>query len=215
MKQSEIDILFNHLDKWRLLPAYQLERRADIFFAIYLPQILKHKLDNQEILKIIPEFPVRIGSIYPEIPINKSFKIDYMVISEKKVLLVELKTENSSRRIKQDEYLIKALEANIQILIEGLIQIYEATSSKVKYKRLMSEFKEIGWVKEENKKWINTSKNKKIEIVYIQPEKNNNGDDKSVICFDMIAGIIEKNNTNISTRFAESLRKWKKNSNKK
>ena len=138
-----------------------------------------------------------------------------MVISEKKVLLVELKTENSSRRIKQDKYLEKAFQANIQNLMEGLIQIFEATTSKVKYRRLMNEFEEIGWVKEENKKWKNTSQNKEIEIVYIQPEKDDNGDNKSVISFDEVAEIIEKNKTIISSRFAESLRKWKKNSNKK
>jgi hypothetical protein len=213
MKQPEIDQLFDHLDNWRLLPAYQLERRADIFFAIYLPQILKEKLGNRAILKIIPEFPVRVGTIYPEIPINKSFKIDYMVISDKKVLLVELKTENNSRRVKQDEYLEKASEANIRNLIKGLIQIFEATTSKVKYGRLMRGFEELGWVKKVNNGWKNTSQNKEIEIVYIQPEKDRNNDEKSVISFDEVADIIEKNKSPVSTRFAESLRKWKRSSN--
>jgi len=36
-----IDNLFNLLDDWRTLPAYQLERRADIFFALYLDKILE------------------------------------------------------------------------------------------------------------------------------------------------------------------------------
>jgi len=43
-----IDKLFNQLDDWRHLPAYQLERRADIFFAIYLIDIFKSKF-NQDI----------------------------------------------------------------------------------------------------------------------------------------------------------------------
>lgn len=214
MEKPEIDQLFDLLDNWRLLPAYQLERRADVFFAIYLPQILKEKLDNRAIMKIIPEFPVRIGTIYPETPINKSFKIDYMVVSDQKVLLVELKTENSSRRIVQDNYLEKANEANIRKLMEGLIQIFEATASKIKYRRMLKEFEDIGWVKEEDKKWKNTSQDKDVEIVYIQPDRDENSESKSVITFDVVAEIIEKNESAISTRFAESLRKWKKNSNK-
>lgn len=216
MSKLEIDNLFDLLDKWRLLPAYQLERRADIFFAIYLPQILKEELENQQILKIIPEFPIRIGTIYPNIPVNKSFKIDYMVITNRKVLLVELKTENTSRRMKQDEYLEKAKEVNINKLIEGLIEIYKATSSKIKYNRLMKELEEIEWVKKQNGKWKNTSQDKKLEIIYIQPEYNNKIDkEKTVISFDKVAEIVTKNNTAISSRFAKSLLKWKKNSNEK
>jgi hypothetical protein len=34
--------MFEMLDRWRHLPAYQLERRADILFAIYLPGFLSH-----------------------------------------------------------------------------------------------------------------------------------------------------------------------------
>jgi len=38
--ETLIDELFDKLDEWRSLPAYQLERRADIFFAIYLKDII-------------------------------------------------------------------------------------------------------------------------------------------------------------------------------
>ncbi len=31
-----LDIIFRHLDHWRHLPSYQLERRADVFFSVYL-----------------------------------------------------------------------------------------------------------------------------------------------------------------------------------
>jgi hypothetical protein len=30
-----LDSVFAHLDRWRHLPNYQLERRADIFFSVY------------------------------------------------------------------------------------------------------------------------------------------------------------------------------------
>ena len=35
--------LFDNMDSWRHLPAYQLERRADIFFSIYLSDLLRDK----------------------------------------------------------------------------------------------------------------------------------------------------------------------------
>ncbi len=74
-----IHLLFNLLDDWRTLPAYQLERRADIFFAIYLDKILeKHK--GVKINLIIPEFPVRLGSLPDHNPLdNRSYKIDCLV----------------------------------------------------------------------------------------------------------------------------------------
>jgi len=41
---KQIDTLFNRMDAWRHFPNYQLERRADIFFALYLPEVLEAKL---------------------------------------------------------------------------------------------------------------------------------------------------------------------------
>jgi len=35
----KIEKLFDLLDDWRRLPAYQLERRADIIFAVHLEKI--------------------------------------------------------------------------------------------------------------------------------------------------------------------------------
>jgi len=61
--------LFGLLDIWRCFPNYQLERRLDIFFAYFLPEIMKkspfnveyhidikHKYDH-----IIPEFPLLLN----------------------------------------------------------------------------------------------------------------------------------------------------------
>ncbi len=38
-----VDSLFDRLDAWRHLPNYQLERRADIFFSLYLAEALEEK----------------------------------------------------------------------------------------------------------------------------------------------------------------------------
>ena len=79
MKQYET--IFDLMDAWRHFPNYQLERRADLFFSLYLPEVLEAKLGFPVAAEIVPEFPVRIGTIYPNIPIDKSYKIDYFVLS--------------------------------------------------------------------------------------------------------------------------------------
>src|SRR5271157_6345504 len=96
-----INDIFDNMDAWRHLPAYQLERRADIFFSIYLPDILAHKL-GVNITGIIPEFPIRIGTIQSKVDINKSFKIDYLAKGNdiNTIVFVELKTDEGSRRDK-------------------------------------------------------------------------------------------------------------------
>ena len=39
-----IERVFELLDKWRHLPTYWLEPRADIFFALFLPEVLRKSL---------------------------------------------------------------------------------------------------------------------------------------------------------------------------
>ena len=57
-KELLIDQLFDRLDDWRNLPAYQLERRSDIFFSLYLKDIIQSNY-QQKVEHIIPEFPVK------------------------------------------------------------------------------------------------------------------------------------------------------------
>ena len=39
--ENKIEKIFSNLDIWRKLPKYQLERRLDIFFTIYLKEIVE------------------------------------------------------------------------------------------------------------------------------------------------------------------------------
>lgn len=100
---NRINELFDNMDKWRHFPSYQLERRADIFFSLYLSSLLENRL-GVEIDSIIPEFPIRIGTIDPKTETNQSFKVDYLakVKKENRIIFVELKTDARSRRTKQD-----------------------------------------------------------------------------------------------------------------
>ena len=204
--QTQIDNLFNLLDKWRHFPSYQLERRADIFFALYLKEILfykfKHKSDN-----IIPEFPIRRGTIGMKISPNKSKKVDYVSIDHDndEVLLIELKTDISSKNDGQDDYLDRAVKMNIKALIDGIILIYAATNKKNKYNYLIDELTDIGWIEKEGETLINISRDYKIRKVYIQP--SGIGDD--IINFDDIINALEDIDDGISKRFSKSLINWK------
>ena len=48
MTDPTIDGVFELLDKWRHLPGYQLERRADIYFAMFLPDVLRETVGLKE-----------------------------------------------------------------------------------------------------------------------------------------------------------------------
>lgn len=213
---SEIAInkLFNLLDDWRNLPAYQLERRADIFFALYIPEIIKGRF-GIDVEFILPEFPIRVGNVSTKkdlkIP-NLSFKIDYVAVSNKdnKVYFIELKTDDGSRRDKQDWYLKTAKQNNIPDLISGILQIYDATSSKKKYDNLIDNLSRIGWIDSTNR--TNISHKYEIEIVYIQPNVDNHNTDL-IISFDDIRECLSDKTDYLTVRFLDSLTKWKINPN--
>jgi hypothetical protein len=203
-----IDRLFDLLDDWRNLPAYQLERRADIFFAIYMDLIIKSKYGH-EIDFIVPEFPVRVGDISPKLPdLNRSFKIDFVAVceNENKVYFIELKTDTTSRRDKQDWYLEQARKINIRRLMEGVIKIYGATIQKTKYNNLISLLSKIGWLVKDTGDCTNTSKDYEIEVVFIQPI--NEGNNTEVISFKDVASYLSKLEDDLSIRFRKSLQTW-------
>ncbi|MEX0981048.1 MAG: hypothetical protein WD577_09465 [Bacteroidales bacterium] len=210
-----INKLFDLLDDWRGLPAYQLERRADIFFALYLGHILE-TLYGAKIDLVIPEFPVRIGEITERMrELNKSFKIDYLAFSDsaQRVFLIELKTDQRSLRDKQDWYLESAAKLGTSGLINGLLKIYNATQQKNKYDRLLEKLETIKWVERTNNEIKNLHCPIKPEVIYIQPmniEKRNN-----VISFDDIISVLSKIEDTIAGRFVKSLEKWKIDTNLK
>jgi hypothetical protein len=194
------------MDVWRNLPAYQLERRADIFFSIYLPEILSCKF-GAKVEGVIPEFPIRVGTIHHDIDINKSFKVDYFAKASGKIILVELKTDEGSRRDKQDWYLERAKEVGLVELLDGVRKIYKATNSKKKYEYLLGLLQDLGFIViDENGTFEIAQANYVIQIVYIQPNNPNKQD--NVITFQEISEIIEKHGDELSLRFSKSLLKW-------
>jgi hypothetical protein len=100
---TKIDTLFDLLDAWRHFPSYQLERRADLYFALYLPEVLEAKFGFPVQPQLVPEFPLRIGTLDPDKTTSASYKVDYVALStaRDKALLVELKTDPLSKRFAQ------------------------------------------------------------------------------------------------------------------
>jgi hypothetical protein len=221
---NHVTALFNRMDAWRHLPSYQLERRADLFFALYLPQVLKAKLGFAIRPELIPEFPVRIGTVYPHRPINRSFNIDYLALSADadKAVFVELKTEDASRRSKQDNYLLAAQDVGLSSLLEGLLEIFRTTNYRRKYFCLLEYLADMGLVRipmslseimtrpnlqgatAASREIEVTSQVEECLIVYVQP----NGIGPDIVSFREFQAVVQEYDDPISQRFAQALSEW-------
>ena len=205
---KHLNELFSNLDSWRHLPAYQLERRADIFFSIYLPDLLFGKFGVQ-VEGVLPEFPVRKGTIGPESTGNLSDKIDYLikVKDTNRVIFVELKTDENSRRSDQDRYLEKAKQVGLTKLLDGILAIYRATQSRKKYRYLLGSLQNMGFIAlGDGNTFRVIPADYDIQIVYIQP--NNPENHENIISFQEAAHIIQQHGDELSLRFAQSLLEW-------
>lgn len=218
--------LFTYLDDFRPLPNYQLERRTDIFFAIYLKELMEKRTSGKISDVIIPEFPLWRGIVHEGYKPLLSYKIDYVLFGEDftKMYFVELKTDSLSRRVSQDEYLLKAKEVGFGVMLEGLINIFNATTSKRKYYHLFEKICKTGLAEmpgdlkgcifsdtQVSKKISEMIKDIKInqkqpnvEIFYIQPK----GDTEEVINFDYIADFLRDYDDDFSKLFRKHLIKW-------
>lgn len=204
---SSINQLFDRLDDWRNLPAYQLERRADIFFAIYLQEIVGARFGWQ-IQDILPEFPIRIDLINRNRVTNQSIKVDYLIQLKQQphFALLELKTDMSSRGLQQEGYLKDACSHGVHELVKGILEINSVTRARGKYKYLLDKLQLMGLVRYQGKYEVVTTLPKKITFAYIQP--NNPKQEPNIISFEEAASIIEKRDDELGSRFAKSLRIW-------
>lgn len=75
MTQPDVAALFDLLDRWRHLPSYRLEPRADAIFGLFLPDTLDRHLAPRGIAVdplVIPEFPLG------QIDTRRSDKADFL-----------------------------------------------------------------------------------------------------------------------------------------
>jgi len=227
---DKVETIFDLLDAWRGLPSYQLERRADIFFAFYLPEIIKGCF-NEDIThdSIIPEYPLKKAGN------RQSNKVDYAVFCKERIYLIELKTDSNSLNETQHEYLKEAKSKSLFDLISIIPEIAIGSEQREKYMHLIGCLKKVlcktygikitsesnvsdtkkkafdALMQEfdENKKDFDANKTD-IEIVYIVP-KNDENVEKSkikeigkIITFEEIRKWLPDS----AKRFRESLKVW-------
>ena len=231
-KDSEFPIerVLHLLDRWRHLPAYQLERRADVLFALYLPEVLEKRFGASN-LRLIPEFPIRKSLLraYSNDTTFQSINVDFLAVARAnndepagRAFLVELKTDMASRNDEQVRDLGQAVEVGLRELVLGVIDICFATNQKSKYVHLLHllsecklpiEYDEALFpVKPGYKKRLEGIQTRvkrtssadwpSLELVYVQPKNH-------VIDFNEFADAIEKGAADgMRHTFASHLRQW-------
>ena len=219
--------LFANLDRWRHLPAYQLERRADIFFSLYLKEVVEEFAETALTETIIPELPVKRDLIWPEKKSSQSVKVDYVLFAKdrSKVFFVELKTDVGSRRAAQDEYLLRSQEVGFQRILEGLKRIILATTAHQKYHHLLYVLAHEGCLaltedladftfprprrglKKRLEEIVVTvaPEEFEVEVIFVQPIGT---DSDNFIDFHTFARAVDRHDDEVSKLFAKHLRRW-------
>ncbi len=97
---------------------------------------------------VIPELPILRSLIWPDKLGRQSVKLDYAVFAadRSKVFLVELKTDPASRSHAQDQYLARSVEVGFRSIVEGIVEIAQATNANQKYGRLLHALADHGCV---------------------------------------------------------------------
>jgi hypothetical protein len=200
---------FETLIDWKKLPAYRAEPRVDSLIGFYLKEILEDFLKTQ-IEEIIPELPLRLGTIHPEYNTknfaDRSYKVDFFAVGTvSKNYFIEFKTDPSSRRELQDEYLNKSNELGSESIINGIVKISQVSSYKRKYNHLLEKLMQCGLL-DSNLHY--TGKNPKCENIYIIPANNKKED--NVIDYQWIVNWFKTNKKldEFEIAFTKTLQLW-------
>ena len=76
---------FQRLDKWRHFPAFPLEARSEVFFALFLPTVLEahFRKDDVKLSQVkYPQFPLKQESEDKERTTNLSDNVDFFALSD-------------------------------------------------------------------------------------------------------------------------------------
>ena len=228
--------VFNLLDRWRHLPAYRLESRVAPFFALFLRDVLSARFGVELHNVVIPEFPLRIGTLYPEgkSPPNRSeekrqswrnlsYNVDYVAFSKdrnskdrKMAFLVELKTDMDSLRESQSQYLLDTRRVGLKALVKGVIEIWEATKKKEKYGHLLYLLSKLGLVSPPSSRngnlrnafdGVQATVDKQDWEIKIVYIQPTEKPDFEYIYFDEVADVVQERGE-LGCIFANYLRQW-------
>lgn len=193
---SSVQSYFSVLRDWKRLPAYRAEPRVDSIVGFALPEILLHNRDERVTL-VIPELPLRIGSVYPQHEgkpySNRSYKVDFFVMTESgKNYLVEFKTDSGSRRKKQDDYLEAARNVGLGEVVKGILKLYQATTYKKKYRFLLAKLEEAGLISGGKAGHTVSITNNGLHVLYVQPHAKENDAERDILDFVAVAEALKE-----------------------
>lgn len=221
-----IDTIFRHLDQWRHFPAYALERRADVFFSVYLKGFLESALSLALEDEILPELPLKHGLVPSERESAQSVKVDFALFPKdrERVLFVELKTDPKSRRDRQDGDLLVVQQLGFRRVVEGIREILLHTTAYQKYYHLAWALERLGFLRipSEITSFLYpkprqgltrglqaievTPLNPQIQVIYLQPDA---GEEPNCLGFEQFASYVSRFPDPFSQRFAEHLLAWR------
>jgi hypothetical protein len=195
---------------WKKLPAYRAEPRIDSFIGFLLPE-LATKFLKDKIIGIIPELPMRLGTINPEKYkgtnfADRSYKVDfYLLGASGNNYFVELETDSSSISPKQNNYLYLLEKKGMEKIINGIQKIASVSPYIVKYNHLLDKLRDLKLL---DSKGNFIGKSDKIIVIRIQP--NNTKGDPHCIDFKYISHWLKNNNgiEEFEAELSEALLKW-------
>ena len=213
--ESNIEDIFEILNIWMKFPNYQLERRADIYFAKYLPVIMKEcDFIGEECIKrehIIPEFPLK------HYDSNRSNKVDYAVFGEKALYFIELKTTMDYIKDIKITYLIDAKkdveQEGVAKLIDDIRTIKNNSGQKEKYQHLLDHIEKHRLVERVTDKDVVFVFILPLSIEYAKLEMGENKEsfkDIEFITFEKIIKCIPDKDDQLAKQFCASLGEWEK-----
>jgi hypothetical protein len=216
---DRLDQLFQNLDCWRHLPAYQLERRFDIFLSPYIRDVVAAHVGGELDPVIVPEMPLKQEGT------NRSDKVDYVLFSadRRTVYLIELKTDCASERDAQDEYLKRAAGLPWSQVLRNLVDIVDATQSRRKYLHLLHLLARAGQVRLDpqlvpsldpvksprfRREWVTVSQDSRriASPVYIRPIPRSNGG--TCITFADVRQVTRRYDDPLSVLVTRYLQRW-------
>ena len=222
MTHPDLDALFDLLDRWRHLPSYRLEPRADVVFGLFLTRALDQHLAPRGIVvdpRLIPEFPLGHNDT------NRSNKADFFALSRNRghAFLVELKTDLRSLRDTQEDYLNRAVGRGLARLLCDVRSMAKAKDlqTRRKYFHLLRAIAQLDLMVLPTElqdrlygpprgvydcidRIAIPSALPAIEVIHILPKKVGG---KDCVDFESFAAAVEDHG-DIGRRFAASLRSW-------
>lgn len=210
-----VEKILKNLDSWRHLPKYQLERRADMFFGLFVRYIVASHLNIALHSTIIPEFP------YKNSARNTTVNFDYLLFSEdlSTAYILELKTDAGSVSDDQLIYLKKVKEENdFCSQMTDILAVAGKSNQGSKYDHLFRILKNIKLM-DDNRQ--TTKSVISVEILFLSPKLDVKSYDKvravvdpdgsgerNIISFNRAAYLLENKGGTVECLFASYLKKW-------